>query len=107
MNFTVSLLTFIVAATLSATTTFAQRSDRDERGQEELTVGHPMNPSFASNGGRASRGSAPTAGSTSAILPPITYHGGQVMTTPTVYFAIIRTLFVCRLYVKALDQNPR
>lgn len=85
MNFTVSLLTFIVAATLSATTTFAQRSDRDERGQEELTVGHPMNPSFASNGGRASRGSAPTAGSTGAILPPITYHGGQVMTTPTVY----------------------
>lgn len=85
MRIAVSLLAFTIAATFSAAPTFAQQSDRDERGQQDQIVGHPMNPHFENDGGRASRGSAPTAGSTSVILPPITYHGGQVMSTPTVY----------------------
>ncbi len=85
MNFTVSLFTLTLAAVFSAVGAFAQSSDRDERGQEVLTVGHPMNPRLENNGGRASRGGAPTAGSTGTISPMITYHGGQVMSTPTVY----------------------
>ncbi len=85
MRISVSLFTLGAAACLSAVTTFAQQSDRDERGQENPIIGHPMNPSFENGGGRASRGFSPTAGSTGVILPNITYHGGQVMTTPTVY----------------------
>ncbi len=79
MKFAVSILA------LTVVTTFAQQSDREERGQQEITVGHSMNPRAESEGSRASRGGAPTAGSIGVILPKITYHGGQVMSTPTVY----------------------
>ena len=85
MRFAVSLLTLTVTVTFATVTTFAQSSDREERGQADVTTGHPMNPRAENDGGRASRGAAPTAGSTSVILPKITYHGGQVMSTPTVY----------------------
>ena len=85
MKLSVSLLTLTIAATFTAANTFAQSSDREERGQDEVMIGHPMNPSSENQSGRASRGAAPTAGSTSVILPKISFHGGQVMSTPTVY----------------------
>jgi hypothetical protein len=68
-------LAFALAA-LAGTQGFAQEAAPESQGPKEI-IHHRTNPE--------SHWGAPTAGSTSALKQKLSYHGGPVISTPTVY----------------------
>jgi hypothetical protein len=69
---------YIVAASLLAAATSVRTAiAQDDVEALSGKIIHPVNPTPGLP--------APTAGSTRAIRPPISYHGGPIMGTPTIY----------------------
>ena len=73
-----TILLSLVLALATGFVSYAIATTNDDKDQEvRKGSSHELNPAAAT---------AATAGSTAVVTPSITYHGGPVITTPTIYY---------------------